>query len=383
MNDATRARELLASGFDIRYPPPAVCCSSHPLALPTASHDARIVDIEDPAQLTAYLRATGRIAADEVPVCRMLEGGVSNRTVLVQRPGQRGDWVLKQALEKLRVAVDWRSDPARIHREAAGMSALAALVPAGAVPLLLFEDHEHHLLAMTAVPSPHENWRDMLLAGRVDLGHARAFGALLGAIHNRSRARASELAPAFADRSFFESLRSEPYYDYSARHCAAAAPFLTRLIADTRATREALVHGDYSPKNVLVYNNRLVLLDHEVIHWGDPAFDVGFALTHLLSKANHLPDARARFTAAAQAFWDAYRAEGRPDAVLAERAARHTLGCLVARIVGRSPLGYLSEDARRRQLAAALALMSASPSEPGALIPALIAALEGRARADH
>ena len=113
---------------------------------------------------------------------RVLAGGVSNRTVLVEFPERpsRESWVLKQALAKLRVKVDWFSDPARIGREALGLRHLAALAPPGTITPLVFEDPAHHLLAMAAVPQPHENWKSRLLAGRVEPEHAGQFGSLLG-----------------------------------------------------------------------------------------------------------------------------------------------------------------------------------------------------------
>src|SRR5215510_7342143 len=126
------------------------------------------LDIEQHDALIAYLRRTGRIAPDEPITARTLAGGVSNRTVLVERPNGEA-WVLKQALAKLRVAVDWFSSPERIHREALGLRWLARLAPPGTTTPLIFEDHTHHLLAMQAVPRPHENWKAMLLAGQPDL----------------------------------------------------------------------------------------------------------------------------------------------------------------------------------------------------------------------
>src|SRR5205823_5639992 len=99
----------------------------------------------------------------------------------------------------------------------------------------------------------------------------------------------------------------EPYYEFTAQRVSGARSFLELLIAETRATRTALVHGDYSPKNVLVFQDALVLVDHEVIHFGDPAFDVGFSLTHLLSKAHHLPERRAAFASAALEYWASYQ----------------------------------------------------------------------------
>src|SRR3954469_18181695 len=114
------------------------------------------LDIEQPGALTTYLRATGRIPADEDPAITVLAGGVSNRTVLVTRPTGES-WVVKQALEKLRVAVDWFSDPRRIEREALALQHLPDLAPPGTITPLVFEDPANHLLAMQAVPQPHAN----------------------------------------------------------------------------------------------------------------------------------------------------------------------------------------------------------------------------------
>src|SRR5688500_5656685 len=97
---------------------------------------ADTLDIEDFPALLAYLRATRRIARDETPLLHNLAGGVSNRTVLVERTSGES-WVLKQALAKLRVKVDWFSDPARVHREALGLKWLEKLAPRGTITPLI------------------------------------------------------------------------------------------------------------------------------------------------------------------------------------------------------------------------------------------------------
>jgi 5-methylthioribose kinase len=327
------------------------------------------LDIEDPAALLGYLRQTGRIAPGEQTRIAVLQGGVSNRTVWVERESGEA-WVLKQALSKLRVPVDWFSSPERIHREALGLEWLVRLAPAGSITPLLFEDRERHLLAMQAVPQPHENWKTMLLGGRLSADHVRQFAWLLAAIHRDAHGRA-DLAEVFGDRSFFESLRLEPYYGYSAQQTPAAAAFLDSLISDTLARRITLVHGDYSPKNILVHDGRLVLLDHEVIHFGDPAFDLGFSLTHFLSKAHHLPPLRREFASAALEYWRAYGdALGAPvwAVDLEPRAVRHTLACLLARVVGRSPLEYLDSAERLRQRDAVLRIIPSAPTTIADLI---------------
>ena len=336
------------------------------------------LDIEDPSAFRAYLARSGLVEAIDSPTMTVLPGGVSSRTVLVEWPDCRG-LVFKQALPKLRVAVDWFSDPVRVHREALGLRTLAALAPPGTVPAAIHEDFENHVAGMEAVPRPHENWKSLLLAGHLDDDHVRQFGRWLGVVHRRSWLQRHELSHAFDDRSFFESLRIEPYYQYTASQVPEAAAFIERLVDSTRSRRLTLVHGDFSPKNVLVHSGRVVVLDFEVIHWGDPSFDLGFGLTHLLSKAHHVGGLRSEFGRAAAAFFNTYRDElgDVPWAAdLEPFAVRQALGCLLARVAGRSPLEYLDSEERRRQRSAVLALLALPPDRVQDLVEAFLAGLE-------
>jgi aminoglycoside phosphotransferase (APT) family kinase protein len=330
------------------------------------------LDIEQHDQLIGYLRASRRIGGEETPRVKTLTGGVSNRTVLVERPTGES-WVIKQALAKLRVKVDWFSDPARIHREALGLTWLQKLAPPGAITPLVFEDPQHHVLAMQAVPQPHENWKTMLLAGCVEPDHIIQFAHLLGQLHRDSALeRGGDLPRIFDDRSFFESLRVEPYYLYTAEQVPQVKWFYRWLVKETRVRRTCLVHGDYSPKNILVRAGKLILLDHEVIHWGDGGFDVGFAMAHLLSKAHHV--SIGAFAQAARLFWDEY---SQALGYASDRsAAAHTLGCLLARVAGRSQLEYLSDEQKCRQRDVIVALMN--EHNVGVKVPAVIGQFTSR-----
>jgi aminoglycoside phosphotransferase (APT) family kinase protein len=345
---------------------------------PLSPSSPALVDIEAPPALRDYLRQSGRVAASEEPTIRVLAGGVSNKTVWVQRASGEA-WVLKQALPKLRVAVDWFSSPARIQRETLGLRWLTKLAPAETIPGFVFEDPAQYILAMQAVPEPHANWKQVLLSGDIRVDHVRQFGRLLAEIHSRSYAQRGELAPLFDDRSFFESLRVEPYYSYSAEQVPAAAPFIAALTEETRATRLTLVHGDYSPKNILVYRERLILLDHEVIHFGDPAFDIGFSMTHLLSKAHHLPNQRAVLADAAREYWRTYWSGVNTtpwgDDAFEARAVRHTVACLLARVSGRSQLEYFSGAEKSLQRSVVLGLMPHPPRQIPDLIERFISGL--------
>jgi len=288
--------------------------------------------------------------------------------------------VLKQALSKLRVEVDWFADPRRVHREAAGIRWLSSTLPEGTVPGLVFEDHERHIIAMEAVPLPHEIWKTVLLRGEVDRDAVRQLAVILATMHGESCRRRDAVPGELRDRSYFESLRLEPYYGFAAANLPRARSFLTGVIEETRARRESVVHGDFSPKNVLVHGGRLVLIDHEVIHVGDPSFDLGFSLTHMLSKAHHVDGRRQAFNAAARLYWETYRESlGDVDfaADLETRVVRQTLACLLARVAGRSPLEYLDDAERECQQEAILSLMPCPPRTVPGLISAFAAALPG------
>jgi 5-methylthioribose kinase len=142
-----------------------------------------------------------------------------------------------------------------------------------------------------------------------------------------------------------------------------------------------LVHGDFSPKNILIYQGRLILLDHEVVHFGDPAFDVGFALTHLLSKAHHRDKECGLLADAAALFWRVYSNEIAPLGweAFELRAVRHTLGCLLARVAGKSQLEYLRAREIRRQHDVVLQLIADPPASVIDLIHRFVQCIEAHA----
>lgn len=306
-----------------------------------------MLDIEIHSDLLPWLVQRGLVRRHEKIHIRNLEGGVSNRTVLVQRSDGSG-MVLKQALETLRVQDPWHCDPARVHREAAALRVLQEIAPPGTVPPFLFEDMDLHILGMGAVREPSASLKDLLLAGNCDPALMSALGHLLADIHVLSSERIGELT-VFEDRSYFLHLRLEPYYETTAHRLDWASDFLTGLIIDTKKYQQALVHGDFSPKNVLIVNDKPVLLDYEVAHLGDPAFDGGFFLTHLLAKAIHLPAAGDRLLQGYRVFAGAWLqgCGNRFGDDLETRCVAHHLGCLLARCVGRSPLEYLGDISKQ------------------------------------
>src|SRR5271167_1594515 len=122
------------------------------------------MNVEEPASLQSYLAERGYTLEES----HILAGGVSNFTVLV-RLTDGYSIVVKQARERLKSAAEWKCDPSRIKQEALAMDWLSRWTPVGSIPRLLFLDTANHILAMEAIPQPHDEWKKLLLSGQIHL----------------------------------------------------------------------------------------------------------------------------------------------------------------------------------------------------------------------
>jgi len=185
-----------------------------------------------------------------------------------------------------------------------------------------------------------------MAAGRVDPAFAAAVGADLARIHAATAGRA-DVATQFQTDAQFMALRIDPFLLYTAGRDAAAAPRLRALARDLEARKTALVHGDISPKNILMGPEGPVFLDAECAVYGDPAFDLAFCLTHLLLKTVWLKDHAPALMASFDGLWAAYGRgiDWEPRRDLSRRAAGLTAGLLLARVDGKSPAPYLTDEA--------------------------------------
>ena len=302
-----------------------------------------------PENAADYLRESGRLPANRAIAVLALGGGISNLVLRVEVGG--GDsFVLKQSRGQLRTTMPWFSRLDRIWTEAAALRRLAARLPAGAVPEVLWEDRDNYLFAMSCAPDDSAVWKAQLLAGEADPGVARRAGAILAAMHAVAAGPGDDWGP-LADTTVFDQLRLDPFYRTVARAHPALAGRLGALIdGSLNPPVCAFVHADFSPKNLLVHAHGagLTVVDFETAHAGDPAFDLGFFLSHLLLKAFRAAPGHGPYLDLIDAFWRAYlaRAGGDLRSVRADSAAAHAAACALARVDGKSPVDYLDEGMR-------------------------------------
>lgn len=339
-------------------------------AQPDAAEAAPAPSTQDVAD---YLRRRGIVPEGVAAQARELAGGISNHVWRVDWPS--GAVVVKQSLPMLRVTEVWEFDPRRILVECDCMRVLGDLLPQDMVPQVIDLDRDRLTFTMSCAPPGGVVWKDALLRGDVDVMVARRAGELLAEVHRRS-AEEARLAARFDDLMPLIQGRIEPYH----RSTARAHPDLTdRIEADVErltVRRRTLVLGDYSPKNLIVYPDRVLALDFEVAHWGDPAFDTAFMLTHLIAKAVHRSQASGAYLTAAREFWQAY-CDGAGELGASEMDTVTELGVLLlCRVDGKSKLEYLSADQRERIRAIARALIGRGERDLGRALTSVATRLQ-------
>ena len=297
---------------------------------------------QDATLLSALIRL-GVVPRGAHPRITALEGGVSSDIRLVELNGMRV--CVKRALPRLKVAQLWEAPISRNGHEWAWFEVAGAICP-GSVPKLIARDADAGLFAMAYLePAQYKLWKAQLRDGIAEPATAAAVGERLARIHNATADRA-DLAARFATDAGFHAIRLEPYLLAAARAHPDRAAALGALVETTAAVRRVLVHGDVSPKNILIGPDGPVFLDAECAWFGDPAFDLAFCLNHLLLKCLWNQAAAKRFLDCFESLAGRYlqlAAWEAPEA-LECRAARLLPGLLLARVDGKSPVEYITAE---------------------------------------
>ncbi len=285
--------------------------------------------------LLSLLRSDGVVRSERATLTP-LPGGVSSEIYRVDDAGDT--FVVKRALAKLKVRDDWSADISRNTYERRYLEYVGRLLPAS-VPTLRYAAPAASYFVMEYLGSEYSNWKELLLRGTFEPAHAGCAARTLGAIHRYSFGD-PEAATLFDSHTNFYQLRLEPYFLTTGRRHPQLREIFEAESHRLAGTSECLVHGDFSPKNILIGPNRTVLLDCEVAWYGDPTFDVCFMLSHLCLKSLFHSGAEG-VAQLIRTFWQEYMlaagqlSEGRVPRLLSM--------LLLARIDGKSPVEYLKE----------------------------------------
>ena len=312
--------------------------------------------LESEREVATYLEERGVVESDAAVT--KLSGGVSANVWLVVDRTRR--LVVKQPLLRLNVSELWECTPQRARIEIDALRYVGALTP-NSVPKIVNEDHQRCLFVMTAASEKHCVWREELLAGAIDPDIGAEIGTILATWHSRT-ADDRYIRIRFGDLTVFTALRLEPFHRTVARRCPDLLETIQSRVDELELDRRCLVHGDFSPKNILIGREESWILDMEVAHFGNPVFDVASLLHHLVLKSIHVPSRKNKLRQCGDHFLDAYRCEFGVPASIDESGLSAHVGCLVlARIHGLSPIPYLDVEGRRTAEALGRRLLLEAP----------------------
>jgi aminoglycoside phosphotransferase (APT) family kinase protein len=319
-------------------------------------------DTRQKQEIITALRRLNLVDSGSEPPITALSGGVSSEIWRVELA--QGPVCVKRALPQLKVEALWQAPVERNAYEQAWMETVATIYP-HAVPRIIAHDRAAGLFVMSYLdPHQYPQWKARLRDGQADPAFAARVGTTVAGIH-RATAGNEEIAKRFETDSIFYALRLEPYLVATGKQHPELDAVLQALVKTTANTRRALVHGDVSPKNILIGPQGPVFLDAECAWYGDPAFDLAFCLNHFLLKCLWVPRAARKFLDCFSAMAAAYRAAvtWEPKDELEGRVAQLLPGLFLARVDGKSPVEYLTaardKDRVRRVAKALLAQSSA------------------------
>jgi 5-methylthioribose kinase len=301
------------------------------------------------SMIDAALARMGLLAPGERARYTALTGGVASDIWKVETSAKT--FAVKRALPKLKVVADWYAPVVRNAFEVKWMEVVRDIVPR-AVPQVLGHDPAAGLFAMTYFePAHYRNWKTDLRDGHTDDAFTAEVGRRLVRIH-AATAKNSTIAAAFATDATFHAIRLDAYLEATAPKHPQAADALMALSRTTLATKLALVHGDVSPKNILVGPDGPVFLDAECAWYGDPAFDLAFCLNHMLLKCLWTRAAAARFLGLFDILSQNYLAgvSWEPPETMERRTARLLPGLFLARVDGKSPVEYVTTENQKAQV---------------------------------
>ncbi|MDR2390329.1 MAG: phosphotransferase [Planctomycetota bacterium] len=300
-----------------------------------------MIDLSDKKVLERYLLDKGLIDSAVGFSITYCGGGVSCTVAFVQA-GDRA-MIVKQALAKLKVKENWQCDPNRMNIEMKSNAVYHRLVPDSA-PAVYFYDHDNYVFGREAAPERCTMWKNDLLGGLLDFAVAGKAIRALSAVHNAC-AGDSQMRIDFGDKAIFHDLRISPYIKFVMEKNRAIVPFAEPIVDALMNSSITLVHGDFSPKNIMVDNRRIYILDFEVAHYGHPAFDLAFFSNHFLLKAVKNRQWAASYLDMLRYMLDIYYAEmAFMDRAELESVYVRLLALLfIARVDGKSPAEYITE----------------------------------------
>jgi hypothetical protein len=306
-----------------------------------------MIDISNKEILVQYLFDKGIIKKGKDYAIHYCTGGVSGTVAFVTV--ESNEMIVKQALSKLKVKEDWLCNPSRMYGEQLSNKIYHKIVPES-VPAVLFYDQDNYIYGRVAAPAHCDMWKSDLMQGTLDFIVAKKAIEALVDVQNVCCTDV-EVAQELCDKKVFYDLRISPYIEFTVQKHPELKEIGDYLIHELMEKSITLVHGDYSPKNIMLDKQKIFILDFEVAHYGNPVFDLAFFANHFVLKSLKFPKRRKAYLSLLSYMLDIYYSRMNfGDNRLITDTFVPLLGMLMlARVDGKSPVEYLVNEEEKKQ----------------------------------
>ncbi len=329
----------------------------------------------DERNLGRYLVGLGLIAHENKLEVRTAGDGNINWVRLAVATDIGRSWVVKQARSSLEAFPEYRAPIERIGFEAGYFDRVERFDDDRVCPRIAHFDAGNAVLVLEDLSDCTR--MDRLLRSAQDVSEAAVkIAAFLARVHEGTSGgdlsqhfRNDEMRGIHGDHIFLLPYRDNDF---------PLSPAITEIAATVRGNSNlvsiidaayrrylepngALVHADVQPTNILIGTDGPKLLDAEIAHVGDPAFDIAILLAHL-----RLASIAVGADSHIQPVWESYaNAFTKKKAPLFRDVARYAGIEMLRRTLGaaRAP-GVERDECARRVIEVGIGLVEDPPDSP-------------------
>lgn len=301
-------------------------------------------------QIYKFLNELNLIYKDSYPEITEIKGGVSSELWKVSFKSQ--NYCIKRSLKRLRVEEDWEAPIVRNLNEFNYLNSLESIVPQN-IPKPIAYSHEYNMFIMQYFDEKEfKNWKLQLKAGIANYAVVKKLADIVGTIHQFTYKNRHSIMNKFQNEDIFYHTRIKPYFLSLIDKYSNLREYILQSIDLMQKNKHVLVHGDISPKNILVSNKKVILLDAECAWHGDPAFDIAFLLNHMLLKCLFNSNLNKYFLDSYELILNKYIKYVIWEEIenFTKRLSNIIPILILARIDGRAPVEYIQNNALKNKI---------------------------------
>ena len=272
---------------------------------------------------------------------KRLEGGVSSEVYYVKT--NKKEYCIKRSLKKLLVKKEWIANTNRIKFEYLWLKHCRSILKKNIPETFEFNSRKKYIVMQYLDTSDYKTLKELFFDKIVNIKTIKLISKHLYKIHANSNNVKTKNIFKGNNKNFYD-LRLDPYFNEIGRVYPRYKEYIEHLNKNYLKNSNTLVHGDFSPKNILIGKNKIIYLDAECCNFGDPVFDLVFFTNHLLIKSIYFKNKSQEFIKSYMMFYKEYLNNLSPKEhkLYVERIIKMTPVMLLARIDGKSPVEYIN-----------------------------------------